>query len=64
VRLEIIASTRRSTILKTHVFNLYSHLGIDVSMYLFSYPSTHGISGLAAGGALEQFEVRLKMTIE
>ena len=33
-------------------------------MYLYSYPSTHGISGLAAGGAWEQFEVRLKMTID
>ena len=37
---------------------------IYVSMYLYSYQSTHGISGLAAGGAWEQFEVRLKMTIE
>jgi len=37
---------------------------IYVSMYLYSYPSTHGISGLAVGGAWEQFEVRLKMTIE
>jgi len=35
-----------------------------VSMYLYSYQSTHGISGLAAGGAGEQLEVRLKMTIE
>jgi len=33
-------------------------------MYLYSYPSTHAISGLAVGGAWEQFEVRLKMTIE
>jgi len=33
-------------------------------MYPYSYPSTHGISGLAAGGAWEQFEVHLKMTIE
>jgi len=33
-------------------------------MYLYSYPSTHAISGQAAGGAWEQFEVRLKMTIE
>jgi len=40
------------------------YLCIYVSMYLYSYPSTHGISGLAAGGAWEQFEVRLKMTIE
>jgi len=34
------------------------------SMYLYSYPSTHDISGLAAGGAWEQFEVRLKITIQ
>jgi len=33
-------------------------------MYLYSYPSTHTISGLAAGGAWEEFMVRLKMTIE
>jgi len=33
-------------------------------MNLYSYPSTHGISGLAAGGAWERFMVRLKMTIE
>ena len=33
-------------------------------MYLYSYPSTHGISGLAAGGAREQFKVRLKMMIK
>jgi len=37
---------------------------IYVSMYLYSYPSTHGISGLAAGGACEQFKVRLKITLE
>jgi hypothetical protein len=35
----------------SHVFSLYSHLCIYVSMYLYSYASTHGISGLAAGGA-------------
>jgi len=34
------------------------------SMYLYSYLSTHGISGLAARGECQQFEVRLKMTIE
>jgi len=52
VRLEIIATTYLSTIVKTHVFRLYSHLCINVStMYLYSYPSTHGISALAAGGA-------------
>jgi len=37
---------------------------IYVSMYLSSYLSTHGISGLAARGDCQQFEVRLKMTIE
>jgi hypothetical protein len=54
VRLEIIAT----------VFSLYSHLCIYVSRYVYSYPSTHGIFGLVAGGVWEQFEVRLKMTIE
>ena len=33
-------------------------------MYLYSYPSTRGISALAAGGAWEQFEVHLEMTIQ
>jgi len=51
VRVEIIATTYRSMIFKTCVFSLYSHLCIYVSMYLYSYPSTHGISGLAAGCA-------------
>ena len=37
---------------------------IYVSRYLYSYPSIHAISGLAAGGAWEQFEVRLKMKIQ
>jgi len=37
---------------------------IYVSMYLYSYPFTQGIAGLAAGGAWELFEVRLTMTIE
>jgi len=37
---------------------------IYVSMYLYSYLSTDGISGLAARGDCQQFEVRLKMTIE
>jgi len=37
---------------------------INKFMYLYSYPSTHSISGLAAGSAWEQFEVRRKMTIE
>jgi hypothetical protein len=35
-----------------------------VSMYLYSYPSTHGISGLDAGGTGVLFEGRQKMTIE
>ena len=46
-RLVIIATTYRLTIFKTHVFRLYSHL----SIYLYSYPSTHSISGPAAVGA-------------
>ena len=33
-------------------------------MYLYSYPSTRDISTLAASDAWEQFEVRLKMTIQ
>jgi hypothetical protein len=37
---------------------------ICVSMYLYSYLSTHGKSGLAASGNQEQFEVCLKLTIE
>jgi len=48
---EIIATTYRSKIVKIQVFRLYSPLCINVSMYLYSYPSTHGISALAAGGA-------------
>jgi len=35
---------------------------IYISMYLYSYLSTHGISVLAARGDCQQFEVRLKMT--
>jgi len=35
-----------------------------VSRYLYSYPSIHGISRLAAGGAWEPFEVHPKMTID
>jgi len=61
VSLDIIATTYRSTIFKTHVFSLYTHLCIYVCMYLYSCPSTHHISGLAAGCAWEQFEVCLKM---
>ena len=37
---------------------------INVSMYLYSYPSTHSISVLAAGSAWGQFKVLLKMPIE
>ena len=36
----------------------------SIYLCIYSYPSTHAISGLAAGGAWEQFEVRLKMTID
>jgi len=32
-------------------------------MYIYSYPSTHSISRLAAGGTWEQFEVRLEIMI-
>jgi len=47
-------------------FNDFQHLCIQFassSMYL-CYLSTHGISGLAARGDCQQFEVRLMMTIE
>jgi len=48
VCLEIIATTYCSTILKL----MYSVcILIYVSMCLYSYPSTHGISGLAPDGA-------------
>jgi len=47
----------------SRVCSLYSYLCIYVSMYLYTCPSTHAISGLAAGGACEQIEVRLKMTM-
>jgi len=43
------------------LFKDCSNSGIQfvfTSMYLYSYPSTHSISGLAAGGPWEQFEVR------
>jgi len=60
VRLEIIATTYRSTIFKTYAFSLYFPLCI----YRDSYLSTHGISGLAARGDCQQFKLRLKMTIE
>jgi hypothetical protein len=41
VRLEILATTYRSTMVKTHVFSLYSHLCIYVSMYLCIYIATN-----------------------
>jgi hypothetical protein len=44
VRLEIIATTYCSMISKTQVFSVNSH-------YIYSDPSTDGISGLTAGGA-------------
>ena len=47
-------------------FNHFQNLCIQFvssSMYLYSYLSTHGISGLAAHGDCQQFEVSLKMTI-
>jgi len=37
-----------STSNHTLVFSLYSYLCIYVAMYLYTYPSTHAISGLAA----------------
>ena len=37
---------------------------IYVSLYLYRYPSTHGIPGLAPGGAWEEIQMRLKMMIE
>jgi len=59
VRLEIIATTYRSTIFETHVLSLYSHLCIYIATHL------HSISGLAAGAVLEsKLEVRLKLTIK
>jgi hypothetical protein len=36
----------------------------NLPMHIYSYPSTHGISGLAAGGAAEQFEVHRNMMIK
>jgi hypothetical protein len=41
VRLEIVATTYYSMIVKTHVFRLYSHLSNYVSMYLCIYIATH-----------------------
>ena len=37
---------------------------IYTSMYLYSYLSRHGISGLAARGDWQDFKVRLRMTIK
>jgi hypothetical protein len=51
VHLKIIATTYCSTIVKTQVFRLYSHQCINVSMYLYRYPSTNSISALPAAGA-------------
>jgi len=60
VRQEIIATTYPSTISKL----MYSGCILKYeSMYLYSYPSIYDISGLTAGGAWEQCEVCLKMTI-
>jgi len=39
--MEIIATTYRSTTVKTHVFTLYSHLCNYVSIYLCIYKATH-----------------------
>jgi len=64
VHQEFIGTTSRSMILKPPAFSLYSPLHIDVSMNLYSHPSTYGMSGPYAGSGREQFEVCLKMTIE
>jgi len=47
-------------------FNNFQNLWIQfvfTSRYLYSYLSTHGISGLAAGDTWEQLKVHRKMTI-
>ena len=61
VHLEIIATTYHLTILN-HMYSVC--ILIYVAMYLYSCPSTRGISGLAAGGAWAEFEVCLKITIK
>jgi len=61
VRLEIIATTNCSMFF-TLTYSVC--IVVYVSMYLYSYPSTHGISGLAPGSAWEKLEVCLKMTIK
>lgn len=48
----------------TDIFNLYTHHCIYISMCLCCYPSTDGISELAAASAWEQFDVPLKMMME
>jgi len=48
-------------------FNDFSNSCIQFvfsSIYLYSYPSTHSISRLAAGSAWEQFKVHLEITIQ
>jgi len=48
-------------------FNDFQNLCVQFvfsSMYLYNYLSTHRISGLAARGDFQQFEVHLKMTIK
>jgi len=35
-----------------------------VSTYLYSYPSKHGITRLAAGGFSDEFKVRVEIKIE
>jgi hypothetical protein len=47
-------------------FNDFLKSGIQFvfsSMYIYSYPSTHSISGQAAGRACEQSEVRLGVAL-
>jgi len=61
VRLEIIATTYRSMIFKTHVFSLYSHLCIYVSIKL---PIETRYNWTGCRRSLEQFRVCLKMMIE
>jgi hypothetical protein len=54
VRLEMIATTYRSKIVKTPCIQIVfssMYQCINVSMYLYSFPSTNDLSGLAAGGA-------------
>jgi len=53
VWLEIIVATNSYTIYKTHVFSLCSYVWIYVPMYIYNYPSTHGVSGQAVGSAAE-----------